>query len=129
MNIEDCPSECKPRWVLQSPLLVHLCSILVLGYFGSILFPSTHCIFYCEFGLLKNIHHIPMHLPPKRDIQHHIVLIPCSILPTKPAYRINPQETMEIQRQVEELMSKGLIHESLGPYTVPALLVPKKDGS
>ena len=48
-----------------------------------------------------------MSLPPKRDIHHHINLIPCSILPNKLAYRMNPKETMEIQRQVEELISKG----------------------
>ena len=41
---------------------------------------------------------------------------------------MNPKETMEIQRQVEELMSKGLVRESLSPCDVLALLVPTKDG-
>jgi len=72
---------------------------------------------------------IPPRLPPKRSIQHNIDLIPEAILPNKPAYRMNPKETMEIQRQVEELISKGLVRESLCPCGVPALLVPKKDES
>ena len=42
---------------------------------------------------------------------------------------MNPQETQEIQRQVDDLLSKGLIRESLNPCAVPTLLVPKKDGS
>jgi len=50
---------------------------------------------------------IPTGLPPKREIQLHIDLILGSILPNKLAYRLNPKETMEIQRQVKELMSKG----------------------
>ena len=42
---------------------------------------------------------------------------------------MSPQETQEIQRQVDDLLAKGMIRESLSPCVVPALLVPKKDGN
>ena len=72
---------------------------------------------------------LPRGLPPIRGIEHQIDLIPGTPLPNKAAYRCNPEETKELQRQIEELMSMGYVRESLSPCAVPALLVPKKDGS
>src|SRR5690606_20668101 len=72
---------------------------------------------------------MPHGLPPIRGIDHQIDFVPGSALPNKPAYRTNPVETKELQKQVEELMSKGHIRESMSPCAVPVLLVPKKDGS
>ncbi|CAA7031822.1 unnamed protein product [Microthlaspi erraticum] len=71
----------------------------------------------------------PKGLPPVRGIEHQIDFVPRSTLPNRPAYRTNPVETKELQRQIDELMDKGHIRESMSPCAVPVLLVPKKDGS
>ena len=55
--------------------------------------------------------------------------MPGVTIPNRPAYRNNLEETNELQRQVEDLISKGYVRESMSPCAVPVLLVPKKDGT
>jgi hypothetical protein len=71
---------------------------------------------------------LPRSLPPIRSISHHIDLIPRASLPNKETYRLMPQENEEVKRQVQDLMDKELVRESLSPCTVPIVLIPKKDG-
>jgi hypothetical protein len=71
----------------------------------------------------------PAGLPPLRGIEHQIDLIPGAALPNGPSYCTNLKETKEIQRQVQALLDKGYVCESLSPCDVPVMLVPKKDGT
>ena len=68
-------------------------------------------------------------LSPIRGIEHQIDFVPSATIPNRPAYRSNSEETKELQRQVEELLTKGHVRESMSPCTVSVLLVPKKDGT
>uniref|UniRef100_A0A2N9J6M3 Reverse transcriptase domain-containing protein n=1 Tax=Fagus sylvatica TaxID=28930 RepID=A0A2N9J6M3_FAGSY len=71
---------------------------------------------------------VPSGLPPIRGIEHQIDFVPDATIPKRPAYRSNP-ETKELQGQVEELLAKGHVRESMSPCAVSVLLVPKKDGT
>ena len=68
---------------------------------------------------------IPNGLPPKRSIEHQIDFIPRVSIPNRPAYRTNPEETKEIQKQVSELMERGYVHESMS--VTPRLTYPEMD--
>jgi hypothetical protein len=70
---------------------------------------------------------LPRSLPPIRSVSHHIDLILGAIFPNKVAYRLTPQENEEVKRQVQDLLDKGLVRESLRPCAVLTVLSPNKD--
>ncbi|XP_019171906.1 PREDICTED: uncharacterized protein LOC109167337 [Ipomoea nil] len=55
---------------------------------------------------------MPKGLPPLRGIKHQIDFVPGSTLPNRPAYKTNPVEAKEIQKQVEELLEIGHIEKA-----------------
>jgi len=54
----------------------------------------------------------PSGLPPFRGIEHQINLVSEASLPNRPAYRTNPEETKEIELQVQDLLEKGWVQKS-----------------
>jgi hypothetical protein len=74
------------------------------------------------------VEELPHSLPPMRSMSHHIDLILGASFPNKAAYRLTPQENEEVKRQVQELLDKGLVRESLSLCVVPTILNPKKEG-
>ncbi len=68
-------------------------------------------------------------LPPKREVQFEINVMPgvdpISIAP----YRMAPAELKELKVQLQELLEKGFIRLSVSPWGVPVLFVKKKDGT
>ena len=68
-------------------------------------------------------------LPPDREVEFTIDLIPGTEPISIPPYRMAPAELRELKAQLEELLSKGFIRPSISPWGASVLFVKKKDGS
>ncbi|GJY23708.1 hypothetical protein Tco_0397366 [Tanacetum coccineum] len=68
-------------------------------------------------------------LPPLREIEFRIELIPGAVPIAKSPYRLAPSELEELSRQLKELHDKGFIRPSSSLWGAPVLFVKKKDGS
>jgi hypothetical protein len=71
----------------------------------------------------------PSSLPPHRDCDHHIPLLPGAKPVNVKPYRYSPQQKTEIEKQVQDMLAAGLIQHSTSPFASPVILVKKKDGT
>ncbi|GJT42987.1 putative reverse transcriptase domain-containing protein [Tanacetum coccineum] len=68
-------------------------------------------------------------LPPQRQVEFRIDLIPGATPVAKSPYQLAPSEMQELSEQLQELQDKGFIWPSHSQWEAPILFVKKKDGS
>jgi hypothetical protein len=68
-------------------------------------------------------------LPPKRDIDFSINLMPGAAPVSMTPYRMSTPELKELQMQLEELLKKEYIRPSVSPLGAPVLFVKNKYGT
>nr|GEY92946.1 putative reverse transcriptase domain-containing protein [Tanacetum cinerariifolium] len=68
-------------------------------------------------------------LPPHRQVEFEIELVPRAAPVARAPYRLAPSEMKELARQLQELSDKGFIRPSSSPWGAPVLFLKKKDGS
>ncbi|WVZ89058.1 LOW QUALITY PROTEIN: hypothetical protein U9M48_035516 [Paspalum notatum var. saurae] len=66
-------------------------------------------------------------MPPDRDIEFLIELLPGTAPIAMRQYRMAPIEHEEVKKNIDELLAKGYIRPSFSPWAFPVLLVEKKD--
>nr|GEV58928.1 hypothetical protein [Tanacetum cinerariifolium] len=67
-------------------------------------------------------------LPPSRQIEFRLDLMPGATPIARSPYRLAPWEMKELSKQLRELLEKGLIHPCSSPWGASVLFVKKKDG-
>uniref|UniRef100_A0A2N9I829 Reverse transcriptase domain-containing protein n=1 Tax=Fagus sylvatica TaxID=28930 RepID=A0A2N9I829_FAGSY len=68
-------------------------------------------------------------LPPEREVEFTIDLVPGIGPISKAPYRMAPAELKELKEQLQDLLDQGFIRPSASPWGAPVLFVKKKDGS
>ena len=68
-------------------------------------------------------------MPPQREIDFIIELVPGAEPVSRTPYRMAPAELKELKIQLQELLDLGFIRPSFSPWGAPVLFVKKKDGS
>ena len=68
-------------------------------------------------------------LPPKRELDFTIELVPGAVPNSKAPYRMSILELNELKSQLKELIDKNYIRPSVSPWGAPVIFVKKKDGT
>nr|GFB22916.1 putative reverse transcriptase domain-containing protein [Tanacetum cinerariifolium] len=68
-------------------------------------------------------------LPPPRQVEFRIEIVPGATPVARAPYRLTPTEMKELSVQLQELLENGFIRPSSSPWRASVLFVKNKDGS
>ena len=68
-------------------------------------------------------------LPPDRELEFEIEVLPGLAPISIPPYRMAPMELKELKTHLQDLVDKDFIRPSVSPWGAPVLFVKKKDGT
>lgn len=117
----------------SSQSLVPECSVIQLFHIAkadsaqsdSVVIPAVQAI----VDQFKHLFAEPTSLPPRRDCDHRIPLIPGAQPVAVRPYRYSPTLKSEMETQVSDMLQAGLIQPSSSAFSSLVLLVRKKDGT
>ncbi|KAL0443877.1 UNVERIFIED_CONTAM: RNA-directed DNA polymerase [Sesamum latifolium] len=72
---------------------------------------------------------LPRKLQPKRAVDHEIELVPGTKPPVRTPYRMSQPELVELRKQLQDMLERGIIKPAKSSYGAPVLFQKKADGS
>nr|GFB65688.1 putative reverse transcriptase domain-containing protein [Tanacetum cinerariifolium] len=82
----------------------------------------------CDGGKEKQLEDLHG-LPPTRQVEFQINLVPGAAPVARSPYHLAPSEMQELSTQLHELFDKGFIRPSSSPWGAPVLFIKKKNES
>ena len=68
-------------------------------------------------------------MPPDKDLEFVINLVPGTAPISKRPYRLPVDDLVELKKQIEEMQDKGFVRPSSSPWGAPVIFVAKNDGT
>jgi len=69
-------------------------------------------------------------VPGKTKLVQHTIRLKEGVVPVAQApYRLNPDKSMIVDKEIDDLLAQGIIERSDSAWSAPILLVLKPDGS
>ncbi|XP_070019806.1 uncharacterized protein [Nicotiana sylvestris] len=114
----------KAQWMVGKGILAYLA---FLGDVGADTPPTKFVSVVKDFPVVFRAD-LPG-MPPNRDIDFGIDLVPSTRTISIPSYCMAPAEYKELKEQLYKLLDKGFISPSVSPWGAPVLFLKKKDGT